>query len=219
MATSSMPMPASSSARRPPSSTAGVRANVSRLETYGCSWQSVPACGKTHRSRGDAEPLGRLDRADDHGGGHVDVVVGVHVLAVRAGRRGGCCGDVVRISSAVLASRIQAYGLSAATSLKPRPQLADGDEVVVGRRARRRRGSPSRTSGRSAPAGTRRARPPPGGSCRGRRRASPAAGRRAPSASRGWRRSCGRASASATPRRRRGRRRRGRRRRISSAVG
>ena len=31
---------------------AGVRANVSRLETNGCSWQSVPECGKTQRSFG-----------------------------------------------------------------------------------------------------------------------------------------------------------------------
>ena len=51
MPMSSMPTPARSSACLPPSSIAGVRANVSRLETYGCSWQSVPECGNTHRSR------------------------------------------------------------------------------------------------------------------------------------------------------------------------
>ena len=34
----------------PPSSIAGVRANVSRFDTNLCSWQSAPECGNTQRS-------------------------------------------------------------------------------------------------------------------------------------------------------------------------
>ena len=111
--------------------------------------------------------------------------------------------DVVRISSAVLASRIHACRVVGGDGAEPGPQLADRDEVLVGDRGRRRRGSRSRTSGRSAPAGTRRARPRPGGSCRGR----------SPSITGGWSSgafgqsqrgvsACGPASACATPRRR-----------------
>ena len=42
------------------------------------------------------------------------------------------CADVVRISSGVLASRIHAAGLSAATAENRGPQLADPHEVLLG---------------------------------------------------------------------------------------
>ena len=205
MAMSSIPTPASSSAWRPPSSTAGVRVKLSRYDTNGCSWQSVPGVGEHPAIPGHAEALGRLGRAHDHGGGHVDVVVRVHVLAVRQRRP---CGSAVSSCGSPRPTSTrgsQAYGLPAATSLKRAHSSLTWTRCSSGLR-RRRRGPPSRTSGTAAPAGRRRARPRPGGSCRGRRRAWSAAGPRVPSASRGSRRSCGPACGCATPRHRRARR-------------
>ena len=90
--------------------------------------------------------------------------------------------DVVRISSGVLASRIHAAGLSAATSLKRDHSSLTAHEVLLGIAAGG--GADRRLEHRvDLHRQVRRpARPRPGGSCRGPRRASPAAGPRAPSA-------------------------------------
>ena len=93
-----------------------------------------------------------------------------------------------------------------------RPQLGDGDQVLVEARGRARSGGPARTAGTPAPASRRRGPSRPGRTWR--RPASTAglgARRRPARSSPARRRACGRPSGCATPRRRRAAR--GRRRR------
>ena len=137
MAMSSMPTPASSRARRPPSSIAGVRANVSRWDTNLCSWQSVPDCGNTQRS--SAMPNRRAASTEhmmiaapmstslfefiDFGYGQSDHPVRSRVTVV--------------ISSGDLASRIHAYSLPAATWLRSDHSAPRWREMLLGGPARR----------------------------------------------------------------------------------
>ena len=111
-----MPTPASSSARLPPSSMAGVRANVSRLETYGCSWQSVPESGNTQRSR--LTPR-RSAASTEHM--MIAAAMSTSLLEFMYLRYGSPMRRLLGRRRAdllgVLASRIHAAGLSAATAL------------------------------------------------------------------------------------------------------
>jgi hypothetical protein len=109
-----MPMPASSSALRPPSSTAGVAAKSQRWDRNGCSLQSVPAWGNTHRSSGTPSWRARstlhMISAAAMSTSLLEFIVFVYGNPIIR-----LVGPGVRICSAVIALRIQAFGLAAAT--------------------------------------------------------------------------------------------------------
>ena len=115
MPMSSMPMPASSSVRRPASSIAGVRMNDSRCDTYMCSWARAPAWRNTQRSVGT--PSARA-RSTEHTSSAAPmstsllefISLGYGAPIIRF------AGPGVRISSAPCATGDQANGLPAATS-------------------------------------------------------------------------------------------------------
>ena len=111
-----MPIPASWSACAPPSAIAGVSANVHRLLMNGCSWQSLPDSGNTHRSRGTPSDSARSTE-------HMISAAAMSTSLLEFMYFGygkpiiRLAGDTVRISSADFGSRIHALGLAAATAL------------------------------------------------------------------------------------------------------
>ena len=112
---SSMPTPARSSAARPPARMAGVSQNDHRLETKGCSWQSAPACGNTHRSSGTPSDRARSTEHMISAAAWSTSLLEFMYLGYGSPIM-RLAGPGVRISSADLGSWIHAYGLPAATA-------------------------------------------------------------------------------------------------------
>jgi hypothetical protein len=103
---------------------------VPRLETYGCSWQSVPDAGNTQRDRGSAQPLGRL-----HGAMMIAAPMSTSLLSswyLRYGSRQPVGRDVVRISSATW-RRGSTRRVVVGDGAEADHSSLDAHEVVLGR--------------------------------------------------------------------------------------